>query len=217
MTSVTENADTYRALVKVVRDFKTPTATTTASTGFVPPTTFEAYFKKLDDFYKKIIKSVTTNYPVCHSPTVNWAACENLVWGTDNLYIIEQGYTAGKEALLANLDVLGKAIKQADQDAATLQPRIDRMAAKLEGLTNDASAARGMLGDRHTLYNQYMAHLLIIVLVIVACVFLYFYNDNPQLNDLQSNNWLFVTVGLSSVMIVWYTVLWVTRYVKSFF
>jgi hypothetical protein len=108
-------------------------------------------------------------------------------------------------------------MKEADSDTAMLQPLIDQMMAKVEGLTNDASGARGMLGDSHALYNQYMTYNLIIVLVIVAATFLYFYNDTPQMNDLRYNNWLFVPVGLSSVAIVWYFLVWLTTFVKSFF
>lgn len=185
----------------------------------VPVEKFNTYFTALNNYFKTNLDLAVATFPTYMANPNNDATSAYAKYSTAmlNLLYIEIGYTIGREVLAANMEVLGYTTKKADEDTTFIQNLIDKMKGNMKEIKNDAFAAQGMLGDRHTLYNQYMAHNLVLLLVVMAAAFLYYQNDTPRMEDLKENWWLKVPVGISSLSIMWYILLKVMNFIKSFF
>jgi len=185
----------------------------------VPVEKFDRYFSALNNYFETNLDNAVVAFPTYMANPKNYATSAYAKYTTAmlNLEFVENGYTIGREVLAANMEVLGYTTKKADEDTATIQKLIDKMTKNMTQVKNEALAAQGMLGDRHTLYNQYMAHNLVLLLVVMAAAFLYYQNDTPRMQDLKENWWLKVPIGISSLSIIWYILLKVVNFIKSFF
>jgi hypothetical protein len=187
--------------------------------SLMPVEKFITYFDELKKYFEFNLDEAVVAFPPYMANPKNFetAAFAKYSMAMLNLQYLEIGYTIGREVLAANMEVLAYTTKKADEDTTFIQTLIDKMTSNMKNAQNEALAAQGMLGDRHTLYNQYMAHNLVLILVVMAAAFLYYQNDTPRMDDLKDNWWLKIPIGISSLSIMWYILLKVVNFIKSIF